>query len=511
MLVSSFKVTRNKNGTVCVCSKKPADKVALLSALEKLELKRLRQSGAVPTPVRKPRQPQARTVGQDYYLDSLGRRLARDDTFAGKEERKQMETGSSEAKRTAETKRVAEEKEKKEKKEKAIKARERKAKAADIKEEKERKYTTPVRSPPSSLSLTSPPRSRSLTPHPSPNPVPPFSSTTTGTTGFTPPRRTRLNVVSERKTREQKTVAEGKAYAAGEHKRGGIEDPTEGEDKAQGELDSFRRLISDAVHIEDRSTATSKSIDELTVLIRKAKGESEQALIDKKKDLIRDKEELDRKAAELRSEANGFLLRLKNVVSRHKLGGLIAEGRKTWSQLVHDLGHGGKGTGDSDHTMYDTQINKILDPIPGFQGCFAVDQIGKVPISATEDSSFVLNSDPSSKPGQHWIGVWISPIKTKSVEIFDSLAEMSPLQPKLKEVIGELRAKVDALHLPYRLKLKTNTVRDQRANSTTCGWFATHFILDRARGKSYAEASHFKGIDAAEASLKPLQAEFKYL
>jgi len=61
------------------------------------------------------------------------------------------------------------------------------------------------------------------------------------------------------------------------------------------------------------------------------------------------------------------------------------------------------------------------------------------------------------------------------------------------------------------LKLKTNTVRDQRANSTTCGWFATHFILDRARGKSYAEASHFKGIDAAEASLKPLQAEFKYL
>lgn len=168
-----------------------------------------------------------------------------------------------------------------------------------------------------------------------------------------------------------------------------------------------------------------------------------------------------------------------------------------------------EGAGGSDNTMYDDQINTILAPVPGFQGCFASDEIPHVKISSSEDSSFVLNSDPASKKGTHWVAVWISPVKDKSVELFDSLFDMSPLP--FKKVVDAIRKKVEALHLPYRLKFKYNEVRDQRANSSTCGWFATRFILDRARGQSFADATHFKSIQHAEGTLKPLEKEFKYL
>lgn len=112
----------------------------------------------------------------------------------------------------------------------------------------------------------------------------------------------------------------------------------------------------------------------------------------------------------------------------------------------------------------------------------------------------------------HWVAVLISPVKSKSVEIFDSLADLSPLTgKKLERVVKELKEKVEALSLPYRLKLKTNEVRSQRANSSSCGFFAASFLLDRARGKTFAEASHYNSITDAEASLKPLEKEFKYL
>lgn len=169
----------------------------------------------------------------------------------------------------------------------------------------------------------------------------------------------------------------------------------------------------------------------------------------------------------------------------------------------------GQKPGPHDHTTTDDQLNAILSPIPGFIGCFASDELHKAKISATHDTSLVLNSDPHDKPGTHWVAIWVSPVKDKSVELFDSLADESPLH--LRQVVGQLKAMVHKLGLPYRLKFKHNGVRDQRANSSTCGWFSVHFIMDRARGKTFAEASHFKDISEAEKSLRPLEKEFRYL
>jgi hypothetical protein len=167
-------------------------------------------------------------------------------------------------------------------------------------------------------------------------------------------------------------------------------------------------------------------------------------------------------------------------------------------------------------TTTSSQLNAIIKPlVPGFQGCFAIDQLDDVEFSDTADTSFILNSDPSSKPGQHWIGVWVSPVKSHTIEVFDSLADKdpeknaSPLQgPKLALVKKKLTEKGKYLELPYPLKFRTNQTRDQRANSSSCGWFATRFILERAHGESWAQATKFDGIEKAEMTLKKLEAEY---
>ncbi len=150
-----------------------------------------------------------------------------------------------------------------------------------------------------------------------------------------------------------------------------------------------------------------------------------------------------------------------------------------------------------------------MKPIAGFKGVYCFDEMDKIPLSRTQDSSFVLNTDPSTKKGCHWVAIWISPTRDKSVEVYDSLVEMSPL--KLPILKNYLKQRIETMGLPYRLKLKLNEVRDQRANSNSCGYFATKFILDRARHVPFDVASGYKSVTEAENALKPIEKEFQYL
>jgi flagellar hook protein FlgE len=170
---------------------------------------------------------------------------------------------------------------------------------------------------------------------------------------------------------------------------------------------------------------------------------------------------------------------------------------------------GQEGTGAGKYTTTNAQINSVLKDIPGYEGCFMSDEIPKVKISPTQDTSFVLNSDPSSEKGLHWVSVWISPVKDKTVEVFDALGPDSPLN--LRKVIDELRSRILPMKLPYRLKFKHNTRRWERIDGSSCGEFAMQFILDRARGKTFSEASQYDSIPEAEKSLHPLEKRFGYL
>jgi hypothetical protein len=288
-----------------------------------------------------------------------------------------------------------------------------------------------------------------------------------------------------------------------------------------------------------KAASEGRKNDKVSLAIRKEDRKEEAARIKANLDVQKDrraeenlllKKEKDRRAFEKHEREKG-----KDALAElHRIDAQIAEKKAQHDRLNSALtsdkhkkdpyaphhgrkadeeAHGAErkeGRGE-DKTTYDEQLNKILAPVRGYQGCFASDEIHKVNVSGNEDTSFVLNSDSHDKGGTHWVAVWISPKKDKSVELFDSLADESPLN--VKKVVAELKKKVEALNLGYRLKFKHNSVRDQRANSSSCGWFASHFILDRARGKSFVEASGFGGgsISGAEKALIPLEKRFKYI
>lgn len=170
------------------------------------------------------------------------------------------------------------------------------------------------------------------------------------------------------------------------------------------------------------------------------------------------------------------------------------------------------GRGHSFNGLYDSQIQEALAKTHQFVGTFAIDQVHEVPISATHDTAFILNRDKHDMPGSHWFAVWCSPKKDKDVEIYDSLLDDDdPSYTLPPSLIPDLRKKIDELHLPYRLKLKVSGVRDQRVNSKTCGLFAINFVLSKARGETFAQATHYDSIPAAEKEVRKIGKEFKFL
>ena len=70
--------------------------------------------------------------------------------------------------------------------------------------------------------------------------------------------------------------------------------------------------------------------------------------------------------------------------------------------------------------MNTRQILDLLKNLPGFLGVFASDQIPKI-VPKKDLQCFVVNLDPSWKPGSHWVAACVRKEKRKNIlEIFDS-------------------------------------------------------------------------------------------
>jgi hypothetical protein len=96
-----------------------------------------------------------------------------------------------------------------------------------------------------------------------------------------------------------------------------------------------------------------------------------------------------------------------------------------------------------------------------------------------------MNTDPSYKEGQHWVAVFYDarPSGSLSVEYYNSFADPIP-----EDVLKDIKLLVEKLKPSTYLKFKENKVKQQAESSTNCGYFAMRFIIDRFRGKSFAEA-----------------------
>ena len=103
-----------------------------------------------------------------------------------------------------------------------------------------------------------------------------------------------------------------------------------------------------------------------------------------------------------------------------------------------------------------------------FRGVFACDQLPTRYVP--RPSAFVVNTDPSNKPGQHWVAIYIT--QNGEGEYFDSYGQ-KPTLPQLKSFLK---------------KNATSTTYNQRPLqgplSAVCGQYTIFFLLNRCRGLS---------------------------
>ena len=152
----------------------------------------------------------------------------------------------------------------------------------------------------------------------------------------------------------------------------------------------------------------------------------------------------------------------------------------------------GDGQNQQEGGLYDDQINKIMSHFKDYKGTIMRNEI-KTLLPGIEPKSrvaFIINTDTSDKPGQHWQAVLIDsrdgPESSNSLEFYDSFGRSIP-----PDVLQDCKLILKMLKPSTVLKLKENRVIAQSDNSSNCGFFCCRFLMDRFRGKSFAAATGY--------------------
>ena len=114
--------------------------------------------------------------------------------------------------------------------------------------------------------------------------------------------------------------------------------------------------------------------------------------------------------------------------------------------------------------MNGEQINRLLKTINQFQGVFPSDKLPKNP----PKGFYIVNLDPSTKPGSHWVAIHI--ISHKKAEYFDSYA-YPPFVPNLVKFLE-------------RFSCTYNPMQLQNFQSDLCGEYCCFYVLHKSTGKT---------------------------
>ena len=155
---------------------------------------------------------------------------------------------------------------------------------------------------------------------------------------------------------------------------------------------------------------------------------------------------------------------------------------------------GGKGRSRLDRSTSNTELDKAMSQVPGFQKTVASDDDFEVKGTPNPKGvSWVMNLDKSGQPGSHWVAVLITP---HSVEYSDSFGDHP--SPSVQERIVAAGKRL----WPENVKtLKINKIKRQAENSSTCGFHAMKFIRDRMSGKSFVDSTGY-GNDRAASQVR---------
>ena len=118
------------------------------------------------------------------------------------------------------------------------------------------------------------------------------------------------------------------------------------------------------------------------------------------------------------------------------------------------------------------QILKILKKAmgPNFVGVFPSDQLPE----PTKQKPFgmVVNLDPSTKPGSHWVAIYVSEFNVP--EYFDSYG-FPPQIPSIKKFLSRFPTK------------KYNKKQVQGPLSSVCGHYCVYYLIQRHQKKSMVD------------------------
>jgi len=153
----------------------------------------------------------------------------------------------------------------------------------------------------------------------------------------------------------------------------------------------------------------------------------------------------------------------------------------------------------SDEGLSNFQINRIMKPYIQqglYLGTVSRDEFDQVieKIKPQSRGGFIFNTDPSTKPGQHWRAIFFDgrPKGESEIDYYDSYGASAS-----KGDLKNIKKIADKLQANTYLKYKENKVVQQNNESANCGFFTVKFIIDRINGKHFTACSgwdeHVKG------------------
>lgn len=203
---------------------------------------------------------------------------------------------------------------------------------------------------------------------------------------------------------------------------------------------------------------------------------------------------IDKLADEQKKDINELFLKLREIEeNRDNIDDIVADGpavieqNEPLDEPVEEEELEGNG---KDNGLLDSELDEMLKKQDGYLGTIASDEINKLKFMKDKDQGFIINTTTRDEGGQHWQAVFISPLKSRTVEFYDSYGD----DPE-PELVDELSRIMKVIKPSGILKFKINKVKHQ-GNSNNCGWFSMKFLIDRFNGKSFKEATGFKGGEA---------------
>jgi hypothetical protein len=192
--------------------------------------------------------------------------------------------------------------------------------------------------------------------------------------------------------------------------------------------------------------------------------------------------------------------------------------KKTYLKL-ETLQEGEGKNNDEDLGLSTEQINEIMNPYrPIYLGCVASDELNNEILPQvnhkTKKAAVVMNIDRHNQPGSHWVAIYLD-AREKKVEYYNSLGngKGEQLPNHVRKAVVKLMKKMLPDDTQRTWKFEFNSIPDQSAKTSNCGWFATKFFIDRINGVPFKEAAGHekKAISRGESRIDRFKKKYKHI